>query len=79
MTSHANLTASEIAGRAAALAPLTVIGPEFNRGVRDALDTVAFTLGKGEVASAGRWLAEAECAAGLITLDDLRAAYDGQR
>lgn len=55
------------------LLPLTVCGPNYNRGVREHLADVDLFTSRGELDAAEHYLLAAERTAGLITWDELEA------
>lgn len=59
--------------RIAALAPLTTYGPEYNRGVVDAIGDARLFASRGDADAAEHYLLVAEARAGRITFDEFEA------
>lgn len=72
-------TITALQARIEALAPFTAMGPRYVRGVADGLVSAQRFIAKGELASAEGWVMQAECAAGLVTTEQLRDWYEARR
>jgi len=66
-------TTDPFEARIAALAPLTLYGPDYNRGVADAIGDARLFASRGEVDAAEHYLLVAEARAGRITFDEFEA------
>jgi hypothetical protein len=71
-------TIAALQARIDALAPFTRMGSGYVRGVVDGLVSASRFVDKGELDSAEGWVMQAECAAGLITTQQLRDWYDAR-